>query len=117
MERLEHQLSLLPSDFSDKIKPFVENQSPITDKATLIDVWQTAVNSRKAHSDKQELIAEWTMSAGATSSLINEPHLQEIHLRFGELELPEAHIYLEPGSTIEDKWNQLAELIELAKHS
>jgi hypothetical protein len=81
----------LPEEFYKQIEPYVRNNKPrlvIDTPLKLITLWQSAIKARKEHPDKQELIAEWTMSAGANSPLVKDNDTYEnIHCEFGSLEV------------------------------
>ena len=99
----------LPTAFYDTIQPYIfhtDGQHPIADTPQkLIVIWKSALAARQAFPEKQELIAEWTVSAGASSPLTDDNDLFEhIHFWFGSLEVP-------AKDKNQDSWNELTALI------
>lgn len=87
----------VPEAFYEIIKPYASSYSNSGDEkrevadtpSKLKVVWKAAIAARKAHPEDEELIAEWTMSAGASSPLVNDNDMfEDIHERFGRLEVP-----------------------------
>lgn len=96
----------LPEPFYIAIRPYISKGSsdtPDTPKK-LVTLWMAALSARQAHPELEELIAEWAMSAAASSPLVNDNDVYEdIHARFGRLEVP--------GDTNQEDWEELDDLI------
>lgn len=84
----------LPTEFYATIEPYVDLNIPAEKRQVadtpnkLLRIWKSALSAREAHPESQELIAEWAMSAGASSPLVNDSdYFEDIHARFGRLEV------------------------------
>jgi hypothetical protein len=85
----------LPAEFYSTIAPYInlnaaaEKRQVADTPSKLLAIWKSALAARQSHPESQELIAEWAMSAGATSPLINDNDIfEDLHFRFGSLEVP-----------------------------
>lgn len=97
----------LPNEFARLVHAHVVNHKVITGKSDLISFWQAALRARSECPKLQESIAEWTVSCGASSPLVDDNGiLEEIHATFGQLEVSAA--------TNEDRWVELEKLIAKA---
>jgi len=98
MNNLPHGNPLaVPPLFYEAIKPYIDPALPNTElqiadtPEKLLTIWKSALAARRASPADQELIAEWAMSAGASSPLVNDnDRYEDIHGRFGSLEVPTA---------------------------
>ena len=103
----------LPQDFFELIEPYMsENADVITEPVELIKIWDAALSCKDQHPELSEKIAEWTMSVGASSPLINDNDIFDaIHSEFGRLEV-EGN-----ANTTESKriWNELSTLLTQLK--
>lgn len=109
-----HQNYDIPPQFYEQIEQYIrhDNRQTVQTKPELINLWQNALDAAKSAPEQRETIAEWTMSAAASSSLIHEPELEAIHLMFGELRAGAA------GSTkehVDDQWQTLKQLVRKLK--
>ena len=98
----------LPEAFFAIIRPYIEGDSPhiVSSHKELIAIWRAAIEYRTQFPELQESIAEWTMSAGASSDFIADNGLfEEIHHMFGELEVPGRN---------NEKWGMVEKLINEA---
>lgn len=79
----------VPQGFFEIIEPYIKNdeRQTIGSVDELVKVWQAALAAYSERPDYAEHIAEWTMSAAATSPLLTDPQLEEIHVLFGDAEI------------------------------
>lgn len=80
----------LPHSFYEVIKPYIEGEDRriAETPSELITIWRAALETYSEHPEQAETIAEWAMSAAASSPLIDEPRYEDIHVRFGQAEVP-----------------------------
>lgn len=102
----------LPQGFYDRIAPYVvkeDHRRVMVTPDELLALWQDALAYREQYPTLQESIAEWTMSAAASSPLVDDNDIFEaIHLTFGELEVS-------PQDSSDAEWRALGDLVANAK--
>jgi hypothetical protein len=114
MNEVSHDNLLeLPPLFYEAIKPYINLDFPNSELQVadtpekLLAIWKSALAARRASPADQELIAEWAMSAAASSPLVNDnDRYEDIHQRFGALEVP-----TDDGNLSD--WQELERLITL----
>ena len=101
----------LPPGFYVLIKPCIDGTGePFNTRAGLIRLYQAALNYRRRYPVYQESIAEWTVSAGASSPLVNDNDIFEaIHAELGSLEARSA---TDTDDDIENGWQRIALWVE-----
>lgn len=100
----------ISQSFYEVIKPYVEGESRQVAEtpSELLTIWQAAISAYDEFPDLAEVTAEWAMSAGASSPLINEPQYEDIHVRFGQAEAP--------SDDKDEQWAKIRQLVnELAE--
>lgn len=100
----------IPQSFYEVIKPYIEGESRkvAETRSELLTIWRAAISAYDESPDLAEVAAEWAMSTGASSPLINEPQYKDIHVRFGQAEAP-SDDKDEQWATIRQLVNELAE--------
>lgn len=80
----------IPQSFYEVIKPYIEGESRRVAEtpSELLTIWQAAIHAHDEYPNLAETTAEWAMSAGASSPLINVPQYEDVHVRFGQAEIP-----------------------------
>ncbi|HSX32869.1 MAG TPA: hypothetical protein VLF91_00845 [Candidatus Saccharimonadales bacterium] len=78
----------LPQNFLDYILPYIRKDEPqaIGDRHSLLQLWQRALQAKQAFPEAQESIAEWTVSAAATSPVLADDAYLQVHHAFAALE-------------------------------
>jgi len=106
----------IPQRFYEQIEPYIigKDHPTIEDRDRLVKIWRDAVRYRNEYPELQETIAEWSFSATAGSSLVeNDPLLDAIRGSFGELEI---QAYGQTSEDMDRGWKRLEGLIsELRK--
>jgi hypothetical protein len=104
----------LPRGFFELIKPYVSaNPKVASESERLIAIWDGAFKYKNQYPKLSEKIAEWTVSAGASSPLINDNDIFDaIHSDFGRLEV--AGNANSPES--KQLWDELSKLLTQLKH-
>jgi hypothetical protein len=94
--------------FYEVIKPYIEGEDRRIAETPLelVTIWQAALETYDDHPEQSNAIAEWAMSAVASSPLINEPAYEDIHARFGHAEVP-ADDEAEQWKTINELVNEV----------
>jgi|GEM_PF-2784720 len=79
----------IPQSFYEIIKPYVEGDDRLVVGTVpeLLIVWQASIAAHEAYPQHAETIAEWTMSAAASSPLITQAIFEDVHHRFGQAEV------------------------------
>lgn len=78
----------VPQFFLEAIEPYIRQNNPdvITNAGTLVTVWRQALEATQQYPEQAEHIAEWAMSAAASSPLLAQAEFDEIQALFGQAE-------------------------------